>query len=73
VIVYMFTMSAVGALSEVLQWQDGLLFARGMGLGFIWLMIIAGVGACLLTVIAFIRLMILYMVGGLLWVITALK
>jgi hypothetical protein len=72
-IAYMHTMATVGALSEVLQWQDGLLIARILGLGFIWLMILAGVAACIAAVIALVWFLISVAVELLFMAIDALK
>lgn len=72
-IAYMHTMATVGALSELLQWQDGLLIARLLGMGFIWLMILAGVMACVAAVITLVWFTISAAVDLLFAAIDALK
>jgi hypothetical protein len=72
-IAYMNGMAAVGALSEILQWQDGLLIARMLGMGFIWLLILTGVMACVAAVIALVWFTISAAVDLLFAAIDALK
>ena len=73
IIVYTQVMATVGALSEVIQSEQGLMIARGMGIGFIWLMILAGLCASVAVVVALARLLLLLAVDGLFKVIDALK
>jgi len=64
---------ALGVVSEYFQCQEGLMIAKGSLLGFVWLLIVAGLCACMAVIVAAIRVIVLYAVEGLFVVIDALK